>query len=148
LAGLGLLLFTQAPVEGSFLLHVFPSMLLLGLGAGMAFNPVFLAAMNDVKPEDSGLASGLVNTSFMMGGALGLAILASIAASQTLGAVQQGVEMKEALNTGYHAAFFIGAMCAILAGFVGYKFLKIKPTLDSQATHKKWCRISLLWKLN
>ena len=58
-------------------------MILLGFGAGMAFNPVLLAAMSDVEPEESGLASGVVNTSFMMGGALGLAVLASLAASRT-----------------------------------------------------------------
>ena len=60
-----------------------PSMVLLGFGAGMAFNPVLLAAMSDVEPEEAGLASGVVNTSFMMGGALGLAVLASIAAART-----------------------------------------------------------------
>ena len=60
-----------------------PGMILLGLGAGMAFNPVLLAAMSDVKPSEAGLASGVVNTSFMMGGALGLAVLASLAASRT-----------------------------------------------------------------
>ena len=60
-----------------------PSMILLGLGAGMAFNPVLLAAMSDVEPSEAGLASGVVNTSFMMGGALGLAVLASLAASRT-----------------------------------------------------------------
>ena len=58
-------------------------MILLGIGAGMAFNPVLLAAMSDVAPEQSGLASGVVNTAFMMGGALGLAVLASLAASRT-----------------------------------------------------------------
>ena len=58
-------------------------MILLGFGAGMALNPLLLAAMSDVAPEESGLASGIVNTSFMMGGALGLAMLASVAASRT-----------------------------------------------------------------
>ena len=58
-------------------------MVLLGLGAGMAFNPLLLAAMKDVDPAEAGLASGIVNTSFMMGGALGLAVLASIAAART-----------------------------------------------------------------
>ena len=66
-------------------LDVLPGMLLLGLGAGIAFNPVLLAAMSDVAPSDSGLASGMVNTSFMMGGALGLAVLASLAAARTEG---------------------------------------------------------------
>ena len=70
-------------VDGSFAVDVLPSMILLGCGAGMAFNPVLLAAMSDVAPEEAGLASGVVNTSFMMGGALGLAVLASLAASRT-----------------------------------------------------------------
>src|SRR5205823_5662527 len=69
IAAVGLALFTRAPVDGSFIVDVLPSMLLLGVGAGMAFNPVLLAAMSDVAPEESGLASGVVNTSFMMGGA-------------------------------------------------------------------------------
>ena len=83
LAAVGLLLFVRAPVGGDFVTDVLPSMILLGLGAGLAFNPVLLAAMSDVEPTESGLASGIVNTSFMMGGALGLAILASVAASRT-----------------------------------------------------------------
>ena len=65
------------------MVDVLPSMMLLGFGAGMAFNPVLLAAMSDVEPDESGLASGVVNTSFMMGGALGLAVLASLAAART-----------------------------------------------------------------
>ena len=65
------------------MIDVLPAMLLLGVGAGMAFNPVLLAAMSDVEPQESGLASGIVNTSFMMGGALGLAVLASVAAART-----------------------------------------------------------------
>src|SRR5450755_5172778 len=79
LAAAGLGLFARAPVGGHFVLDVFPSMILLGLGAGIAFHPMLLAAMSDVDPSESGLASGVVNTSFMMGGALGLAILASVA---------------------------------------------------------------------
>jgi len=83
LAGIGLLWLARAPVDGNFVVDVFPSMILLGLGAGMAFNPVLLAAMSDVDQSEAGLASGVVNTSFMMGGAFGLAILASLAASRT-----------------------------------------------------------------
>ena len=71
LAAGGLLLFARAPVNGNFVVDVLPGMILLGFGAGIAFNPVLLAAMSGVKPSDSGLASGIVNTSFMMGGALG-----------------------------------------------------------------------------
>src|SRR5712691_9624189 len=83
LAAAGLLLFVRAPVGGHFAVDVLPSMILLGIGAGMAFNPMLLAAMSDVAPEESGLASGVVNTAFMMGGALGLAVLASIADKRT-----------------------------------------------------------------
>ena len=83
LAALGLALFARAPVDGSFVVDVLPSMILLGFGAGMAFNPLLLGAMSDVEPAESGLASGVVNTAFMMGGALGLAVLASLAASRT-----------------------------------------------------------------
>ena len=82
-AAAGLLLFARAPVDGNFVVDVLPSMILLGFGAGIAFNPVLLAAMSDVEPEEAGLASGIVNTAFMMGGALGLAVLASLAASRT-----------------------------------------------------------------
>src|SRR2546430_2326169 len=83
LASAGLALFARAPVGGNLALDVLPSMILLGLGAGMAFNPVLLAAMSDVEQSEAGLASGVVNTSFMMGGALGLAVLASLAASRS-----------------------------------------------------------------
>jgi MFS family permease len=125
IAALGLALFVRAPVDGNFLTDVLPSMVLLGLGAGMAFNPVLLAAMSDVSPEESGLASGLVNTSFMMGGALGLAILASLAASRTMGLLASGIPQIEALNNGYHFAFLVGAIFAGLASFLGAKLLKI-----------------------
>lgn len=114
-AAAGLLLFSFAPADGSFVLHVLPSMLLLGLGAGMAFNPVLLAAMSDVGPDQSGLASGIVNTAFMMGGSLGLAILASIAAARTNGALALGAAPAEALTAGYNAAFLVGALCAAAA---------------------------------
>ena len=112
LAALGLLLFARAPVHGHFWADVFPSMTLLGFGAGMAFNPVLLAAMGDVRPEDAGLASGVVNTSFMMGGALGLAVLASVAASETTHLLVSGHSHASALVGGYHIAFLIGSAFA------------------------------------
>jgi EmrB/QacA subfamily drug resistance transporter len=119
LAALGLLLLARAPVDGEFAVDVLPSMLLLGLGAGMAFNPVLLAAMSDVEPTEAGLASGLVNTSFMMGGALGLAVLASLAASRTDALVADGDGELAALTGGYHAAFFVGAIFAVAAAALG-----------------------------
>ncbi|MDQ7979617.1 DHA2 family efflux MFS transporter permease subunit [Paraburkholderia sp. SARCC-3016] len=132
LAAIGLLLFARAPVAGQFVVDVLPGMVLLGIGAGVAFNPVLLAAMNDVEPSDSGLASGIVNTSFMMGGALGLAVLASLAAAQTgeLGATQ---DMHTALTDGYHVAFLCGAIFAALAAALGAFLLRTAPPREAQA---------------
>jgi EmrB/QacA subfamily drug resistance transporter len=118
-AAAGLLLFARAPVDGSYVLDVLPGMLLLGFGAGIAFNPVLLAAMGDVAPEESGLASGFVNTAFMMGGALGLAVLASLAASRTSSLTDAGHDPLAALVGGYHAAFLVGALFAGAAAVVG-----------------------------
>jgi EmrB/QacA subfamily drug resistance transporter len=119
LAGIGLLLFARAPVDGNFAMDVLPSMILGGFGAGMAFNPLLLAAMSDVSQEESGLASGIVNTAFMMGGALGLAALASIAASRTDSLLASGHGNLEALTGGYHLAFLVGALCAFAAAVIG-----------------------------
>ncbi len=124
LAATGLLLFARAPVDGSFVVDVLPSMILLGLGAGMAFNPVLLAAMSDVEPSEAGLASGVVNTSFMMGGALGLAVLASLAASRTDSALESGADQLVALAGGYHVAFLVGALFAAAAAVTGALLLR------------------------
>ena len=134
LAAAGLLLFARAPVDGNFMMDVLPAMLLLGIGAGIAFNPVLMAAMNDVEPSESGLASGIVNTSFMMGGALGLAVLASIAASHSDTLIALGADNRAALNGGYHAAFFGGAVFALLAAAVGAAFIRTDPA--RAADHK------------
>jgi len=120
MAAAGLALFARAPVDGNFWIDVMPGMTLLGLGAGIAFNPILLAAMNDVGPHESGLASGIVNTSFMMGGALGLAILASLAAARTAEMTVQGAAIPVALNAGYQVAFLLGAVCAALAGALAF----------------------------
>src|SRR4029453_15049648 len=93
--------------------------ILLGLGAGIAFNPVLLAAMSDVEPTEAGLASGLVNTSFMMGGALGLAVLASFAAARTDTLLADGESQVGALTGGYHIAFLVGAIFAAAAAALG-----------------------------
>jgi EmrB/QacA subfamily drug resistance transporter len=124
LAAAGLALFALAPVDGNFVAHVLPGMTLLGLGAGMAFNPVLLAAMSDVAPTESGLASGVVNTSFMMGGALGLAVLASLAAARTDGLLASGESALAALNGGYHLAFGVGAVFAAAAALLSAMLLR------------------------
>jgi EmrB/QacA subfamily drug resistance transporter len=124
LAAAGLLLFARAPVDGNFIVDVLPSMILLGLGAGMAFNPVLLAAMSDVEESQAGLASGVVHTSFMMGGALGLAVLASLAASRTDTLAASGDSPLAALTGGYHAAFLAGAAFALAAAVIGGTLLR------------------------
>jgi EmrB/QacA subfamily drug resistance transporter len=123
-AAVGMVLFVRAPVGGSFPVDVLPSMILLGIGAGMAFNPVLLAAMGDVEPSEAGLASGLVNTAFMMGGALGLAVLASVAASRTHSLRVGGAGELSALTGGYHVAFLVGAAFAALAAVLGGTLLR------------------------
>ena len=124
LASAGLLLLVRAPVDGSFVADVLPSMILLGLGAGMAFNPVLLAAMGDVDPAEAGLASGVVNTSFMMGGAVGLAVLASAAASRTNTLLDAGHSELSALTGGYHLAFLLGALFAAAAAVLGAALIR------------------------
>jgi EmrB/QacA subfamily drug resistance transporter len=131
LAAVGLGLFSLAPMNGNFSTHILPGMLLLGIGAGMALNPVLLAAMSDVEPSDSGLASGMVNTSFMLGGALGLAVLASIAAARTHAMPVSVSNTITALNSGYHWAFFVGAMFALSAGLLGGIFLRIPEQIPA-----------------
>jgi len=127
-AAAGLALFARAPLDGDFWIDVLPGMLLLGLGAGIAFNPLLLAAMSGVDQRESGLASGIVNTSFMMGGALGLAVLASMASMRTDKLVAGGAEHLVALNSGYHLAFLGGALFAALAAAIGVVFMRTRGT--------------------
>jgi len=118
-AGAGLALFARAPVDGGFVADVLPGMVLLGLGAGIALNPMLMAAMSDVDESESGLASGVVNTAFMMGGALGLAVLASVAAARSDALQIAGAASSAALNGGYQLAFAAGAVFALLAAAIG-----------------------------
>jgi MFS family permease len=122
----GLLFFARAPVDGTYAVDVLPSMILLALGAGLGFNPLLLAAMGDVSPEQSGLASGVVNTTQMMGGALGLAVLASLAAARTTSLLDSGHGELAALNGGYHAAFVAGAGFAILGAALAAALMHAK----------------------
>ena len=127
----GLLLFGRAPVEGSFLVDVLPGMLLLGVGAAFAFMAVILAATTGVPESEAGLASGLVNTSQQMGGAVGLATLAAIAAAYTanLSGPQTTVA---ALNSGYHAAFLVGAGCVILGILIASVLLRPPTDIEPE----------------
>jgi len=132
LAGLGLALFARAPVDGSFVVDVLPGMVLLGVGAGIALNPMLLAAMSDVAPGDSGLASGVVNTAFMMGGALGLAVLASLAAARSEALLAAGAAQTLALTGGYRLAFGVGAGFAAVAGLLGGLLLRAGNAAGAQ----------------
>jgi MFS family permease len=121
LAGVGLLLFSRMPVDAHFITDILPGMILLGIGAGIAFNPVLLAAMNDVRPD-------------MMGGALGLAILASFAASRTSSLLLIGANHTQALASGYHVAFFAGGVSALIATILAVVVLVSTPLVVSSET--------------
>jgi EmrB/QacA subfamily drug resistance transporter len=108
-----LLLFAQAPVHGGYLVHILPVMLLMGTGAGLAFPALMTLAMSGTSPADAGLASGLVNTTAQVGGALGLAVLATVSAGRTSALSTRGAGTLVALTGGYHLAFWIaGALAA------------------------------------
>jgi EmrB/QacA subfamily drug resistance transporter len=131
LAATGLALLARAPEAGTYLVFVLPSMLLLATGAGIAFSPVLLAAMTGVAPEEAGLASGFINTSFQLGGALGLAMLASVAASGTSGLVAAGDAVPVALVGGYHLAFVTAAGLAAGAAVLAATLLRTRAAIAS-----------------
>jgi EmrB/QacA subfamily drug resistance transporter len=109
LVAAGLTLLTRAPVDGTYLTDVFPSMVLLGVGAGLAFPASMTLAMSDATKDDSGVASGLVNTTQQVGGALGLAVLATLATSRTNGLIADGTAPVEAMTSGFRLAFGVAA---------------------------------------
>ncbi|HKH76654.1 MAG TPA: hypothetical protein VKA51_06845, partial [Rubrobacteraceae bacterium] len=111
-----------SPVGGSFLVDVLPGMLILGVGAAFGFMAVILASTTGVPESEAGLASGLVNTSQQMGGALGLAVLAAVAAAYTA-SIAGSQPTVAALNSGYHAAFLVGAGCVILGVLIAAALL-------------------------
>lgn len=130
LMALGLLLFARAPVEGSFLFDVLPGMLVLGTGAAFAFMAVILASTVGVPESEAGLASGLVNTSQQVGGALGLAMLASLAAYTS--SVSGARDPVAALNSGYHLAFLASALCLILGALLAAALLRLPNEAESE----------------
>ncbi len=132
---LGLISFALAPADGTFVLNILPGMMLIGLGAGLAFNPVLLSATSSIPPEESGLASGVLNTAFMMGGSLGLAILASLAAFKTSALLASGMEQSLALLGGYHLAFWVGAACTLGAAVVAAIWIKESDSYDASMMH-------------
>jgi EmrB/QacA subfamily drug resistance transporter len=106
---LALLWFTQVPVDGNYLTDVLPTMVVLGVGAGLFFPSLTTLAMADVEPHESGLASGLINTSLQVGGSIGLAVLAGLATTRSHDLLGAGHSTPAALTGGYHLAFLVGA---------------------------------------
>ena len=111
----GLLLFTQAPTDADYAVDILPVMALLGLGAGLAAPALMTLAMSGATPSDSGLASGLVNTTVQVGGAIGLAVLATLASERTDGLRAAGEPAASALNAGFHVAYLVGAALVLVA---------------------------------
>ena len=112
---LGLVLFRGAPIHAHYVSDLLPAMVLLGIGAGVAFPSLMTLAMSAATAEDSGLASGLVNTTQQVGGALGLAVLATLASTRTNTLRHDGSSVASSLTSGYHLAFTIGAVLLIAA---------------------------------
>jgi hypothetical protein len=111
----GLAFFARAPVDGDYLTDILPVMVLLGMGAGLAFPALMMLAMSGATRSDSGLASGLVNTTLQVGGAIGLAVLATLATTRTNSLLADGEPSASALTGGYHLAFLIGAALVVAA---------------------------------
>ncbi len=127
----GLALLTQAPVQASYVRDLLPSMVLIGVGAGLAFPALFTLAMSGADPTDAGLASGLVNTTQQVGGALGLAVLATLASTHTQNLLHSGTTSAAALTSGYHLAWAIGT--ALLVAAVGAALVILRPAAMTAA---------------
>jgi EmrB/QacA subfamily drug resistance transporter len=133
----GLLLFARAPVHGDYALHILPVMVLFGTGAGICFPALMGLAMSGATPSDAGLASGLVNTTAQVGGALGLAVLATLSASHSQSLRRGGTSTAAALTSGYHLAFVIGAAlvgCAILVALTVVRPVSMAGHAQASAT--------------
>ena len=117
IATIGLALFTQVSVTGTYWSEIFPGVAVMSIGMGLTFVPLTLLATTNVQNEDAGLASGIFNTSQQIGGALGLAVLSTLAASRTSSLAKDGVSGPEALTRGFHVAFAVGA-AFLAAGLV------------------------------
>jgi MFS family permease len=122
---IGLALFSRVTVDGDYVQDLLPTMLLFGIGAGMSFPALMTLAMSGASPSDAGLASGMVNTTLQVGGALGLAVLATLATSRTDDLRADGEGVAVALTEGYQLAFSVGA--ALLAAAIVLAVIVLKP---------------------
>jgi EmrB/QacA subfamily drug resistance transporter len=129
----GLALFSQISVDGSYWSEVLPAMVLVGIGAGLSFPSVMTLAMSGVRPEEAGLASGLVNTTLQVGGALGLAVLATLSTSRTSNLVSGGDSTASALTSGYQLAFVVGAALVLGAVAIAVTVLRSPPAAGEEA---------------
>jgi EmrB/QacA subfamily drug resistance transporter len=136
LIAIGLVLFTQAPVDGSYVRHVLGPMILFGLGAGLSFPALMTLAMSGATKEDAGLASGLVNTSAQVGGAPGLAVLATLSATRSDNLIAGGEATASALTSGYHLAFLIGAALVVTAIVVAVTVIQPEEKAEEELAHK------------
>ena len=123
----GLALFARAPVDGDYVAHVLPVTVLMGVGAGLSTPAIMMLAMSGARPQDAGMASGLVNTTTQVGGAIGLAVLATLAADRTGGLASRGVSEAAALNGGFHVAYLVGAGLMVVAALVSVTVLRRAP---------------------
>ena len=128
----GLLYFTQVSADGSYWTDLFPGFLIVGLGMPFAFVPITIAAVAGTKREEAGLASGLINTSQQIGGAVGIAILSTIAVSTTTDDLASGVAQPVALTDGFQAAFWAGAVDLAFVGVLVSLFLVRGRDLQEQ----------------
>jgi EmrB/QacA subfamily drug resistance transporter len=135
--GAGMLLFARTPVDGSYLTDILPPVLLIGLGAGLGFPSLMTLAMSGATPEDSGLASGLVNTSVQVGGAIGLAVLATLASERTDALTAAGASPAAALNGGYHVAYLVGAALAAVAFAIAVVVLRVNAPAAAPAAEMR-----------
>lgn len=134
LTTLGLLMLGLMPLEASYAWHILPGTLLLGIAGGIGFNPLLMAAMGEADESDSGASSGIFNTAFMMGGAVGLAVLATAAAVTSDRALAQGLDPRVAAFHGYQIAFWGGALCSLLGAFLCVALPRVQPT-SASAVH-------------
>jgi EmrB/QacA subfamily drug resistance transporter len=129
----GLALFATVPAGGGgYLSHIFPVGVLVGAGAGLCFPALMALAMSSATPQDAGLASGLVNTTAQIGGALGLAVLATVSASRSNALIAQHTPAAVALTAGYHLAFWIACGLVVAAAGIAATVLRPQPTLPRE----------------
>jgi predicted MFS family arabinose efflux permease len=136
-AGMGVL--TLAPVDGTYTLHILPAMILIGSGIGAAFPALMGLAMSGATHEDAGLASGLVNTTVQVGGALGLAVLATLASTRSGSLLHSGHTTASALTGGYHLAFLLGAVLVLAAIAVAVTILRPERRQERVAVAEPVC---------